>query len=168
MAVINVTNGTQAILTIGANASATVATAQAVPSATPGAGLVVPFVQDITVSAQPGTVRYSTLDSPSSSAFTTVNENSISLNLLVDETVMFGTGGSNVNLAVQDGLFGISTDKQEVSFSVSITGTGTTGDIYIAGRGFIGGLAPTASIDGAVWLSPCEIIVNGELTKTVE
>ena len=166
MAVINVTNGTQAILTIGANASASTATAQAVPGN--AAGLVVPFVQDITVNATPGTVRYSTLDSTSSSAFTTVNENSISLNLLVDETVMFGAGGSNVNLAVKDGLFGISTDKQEVSFSVSITGTGTTGDIYIAGRGFIGGLAPTASIDGAVWLSPCEIIVNGELTKTVE
>ena len=165
MAVINVTNGTQAILTIGANASASTATAQAVPGN--AAGLVVPFVQDITVNATPGTVRYSTLDSTSSSAFTTVNENSISLNLLVDETVMFGAS-SNVNLAVQDGLFGISTNKQEVSFSVSITGTGTSGDIYIAGRGFIGGLAPTASIDGAVWLSPCEIIVNGELTKTVE
>lgn len=166
MAVINVTNGTQAILTIGANSTPATATAQAVPGN--AAGLVVPFVQDITVNATPGTVRYSTLDSTSSSAFTTVNENSISLNLLVDETVMFGAGGSNVNLAVKDGLFGISTDKQEVSFSVSITGTGTTGDIYIAGRGFIGGLAPTASIDGAVWLSPCEIIVNGELTKTVE
>ena len=165
MALINVTNGTQAILTIGANATPATATSQAVPGN--AAGLVVPFVQDITVNATPGTVRYSTLDSTSSSAFTTVNENSISLNLLVDETVMFGAG-SNVNLAVQDGLFGVSTNKQEVSFSVSITGTGTTGDIYIAGRGFIGGLAPTASIDGAVWLSPCEIIVNGELTKTVE
>ncbi len=160
MAVINVTNGTQAILTLGYDLATSV----------PGnaGGLVVPFVQDITVNATPGTVRYSTLDSTSSSAFTTVNENSISLNLLVDETVMFGAGGSNVNLAVQDGLFGVSKDKQEVSFSISFTGTGSTGDIYLAGRGFIGGLAPTASIDGAVWLSPVEIIVNGELTKTVE
>ena len=166
MAVINVTNGTQAILTLGANAVKGTADTQATPGN--AGGLVVPFVQDITVNATPGTVRYSTLDSTSSSAFTTVNENGLSLNLLVDETVMFGTGGSNVNLAIQNGLFGVSKDKQEVSFSVSFTGTGTTGDIFLSGRGFIGGLAPTASIDGAVWLSPVEIIVNGELTKTVE
>lgn len=160
MAVINVTNGTQAILTIG-NSSAL---------AVPGVanGMVVPFVQDITVNATPGTVRYSTLDSTSSSAFTTVNENSISLNLLVDETVMFGDSANTTNTVATNGLFNTSTGKTEVFFSVSVTGTGTTGDIYIAGKGFIGGLAPTASIDGAVWLSPCEIIVNGELTKTVE
>lgn len=160
MAVINVTNGTQAILTLGSNA------ALAVPGNT--GGLVVPFIQDITVNATPGTVRYSVLNSPSSSAFTTVNENSISLNLLVDETVMFGAGDANVNTVIDKGLFETSVDKTEINFSVSVTGTGNTGDIYIAGSGFIGGLAPTASIDGAVWLSPCEIIVNGELTKTVE
>jgi hypothetical protein len=166
MAVINVTNGTQAILTLGANANATIAAAQAVPGN--AAGLVVPFVQDITINATPGTVRYSTLDSPSSSAFTTVNENSISLNLLVDETVMFGDDSGNVNTVIDKGLFTTSADKTLVHFAVSVTGTGTTGDIYIAGKGYIGGLAPTASIDGAVWLSPCELIVDGELTKTLE
>jgi hypothetical protein len=160
MAVINVTSGDQAILTLGSS------TALAVPGN--AGGLVVPFVQDITVNATPGTVRYSTLNSPSSSAFTTVNENSISLNVLVDETVMFGAGDANVNTVIDKGLFETSTDKTEINFSVSVTGTGTTGDIYIAGSGFIGGLAPSASIDGAVWLSPIEIIVNGELTKTVE
>jgi len=120
------------------------------------------------VNASPGTVRYSTLDSTSSSAFTTVNENSISLNLLVDEDIMFGADDSNVNTVIDKGLFVTSTEKTEVHFSVSVTGTGTTGDIFIAGKGFIGGLAPTASVDGAVWLSPCELIVNGELTRTFE
>ena len=160
MAVINVTNGTQAILTLGNTA----------PLAVPGAagGLVVPFVQDITVNATPGTVRYSTLDSTSSSAFTTVNENGVSLNLLVDETVMFGQSGNTTNSIALNGLFNTSVNKTEVFFSVTVTGTGNTGDININGKGFIGGLAPTASIDGAVWLSPCEIIVNGELTQTVE
>ena len=49
MAVIQVTNGTQAILTLGNTA----------PLSVPGVtgGLVVPFVQDITVNATPGTVR---------------------------------------------------------------------------------------------------------------
>jgi len=160
MAVINVTNGTQAILTLGSDL------AKSVPGN--AGGLVVPFVQDITINATPGTVRYSTLDSTSSSAFTTVNENSISLNLLVDETVMFGANDSNVNTVIDKGLFVTSTEKTEVFFSVSVTGTGTTGDIYIAGKGFIGGLAPSASVDGAVWLSPCELICNGELSKTAE
>ncbi len=159
MAVINVTTGDQAILTLGNTA----------PLAVPGApgSMVVPFVQDITINATPGTVRYSTLDSTSSSAFTTVNENSISLNVLVDEATMFGTANA-VNSVIDDGLFVTSSNKTEINFGVSVTGTGTTGDIYISGSGFIGGLAPTASIDGAVWLSPMEIIVNGELTKTVE
>jgi len=160
MAVINVTSGNQAILTLGSNA------ALAVPGN--AGGLVVPFVQDITINATPGTVRYSTLDSTSSSAFTTVNENSVSLNILVDETVMFGDDSGNVNTVIDRGLFRTSTDKTEINFSVLVTGTGTTGDIYIAGKGFIGGLAPTASIDGAVWLSPVELICNGELTQTVE
>ena len=160
MAVINVTNGTQAILTLGNTSSL----------AEPGAagGLVVPFVQDITVNATPGTVRYSTLDSTSSSAFTTVNENGISLNLLVDETVFFGEAGNTTNSVAAQGLFDTSVNKDEIFFSVAVTGTGTTGDINISGKGFIGGLAPTASIDGAVFLSTCEIIVNGELTKNVE
>jgi hypothetical protein len=160
MAVINVTNGTQAILTLGNTA----------PLAVPGTagGLIVPFIQDITVNATPGTVRYSTLDSTASSAFTTVNENSISLNVLVDETVMFGQSGNTTNSIALNGLLPTSINKTEIFFGVSVTGTGTTGDIFLSGSGFIGGLAPTASIDGAVWLSPMEIIVNGELTKTVE
>lgn len=160
MAVINVTNGTQAILTLGNTApdSDGIITN----------GLVVPFVQDITINATPGTVRYSTLDSPSSSAFTTVNENSISLNVLVDEQVMFGNATLVTNSVGLNGLFATSTSKEEIFFSVSVTGTGTTGDINLSGSGFIGGLAPTAAVDGAVWLSPCEIIVNGELTKNVE
>jgi hypothetical protein len=35
----------------------------------------------------------------------------------------------------------------------------------LKGSGFIGGLAPSASIDQAVWISPMEITVNGDLTK---
>ena len=160
MAVINVTNGTQAILTLGNTA----------PLSVPGVadGLVVPFVQDITVNATPGTVRYSTLDSTSSSAFTTVNENGISLNLLVDEAVMFGDSTNTANDVARIGLFETSTQKKEIFFSVAVTGTGSSGDINLTGKGFIGGLAPSASIEGAIWLSPCEIIVNGELTKVVE
>ncbi len=160
MAVINVTAGSQAILTLGSNA------ALAVPGATDS--LSIPFLQDLTISATPGTVRYSTLDSSSSSAFTTVNENSVSCNMLVDDVVMFGDSGHAVNGVKTNGLFETSKAKTEIFFSVSFEGTGTTGDTYWTGKGFIGGLAPNASIDQAVWISPMEIIVNGELTKTDE
>ena len=155
MAVINVTSGSQAVLVLG-NTS---------PLATPGAAnsLVVPFMQDITVNATPGTVRYSTLDSTASSAFTTVNENSISLNVLLDEDVFFGASNA-ANKVANDGLLTTSINKEEVFFSVAFEGTDSS-DYYVSGKGFIGGLAPTASIDGAVWLTPIEITVNGELTK---
>ena len=105
MALINVTNGTQAILTLGNTA----------PLAVPGAagGLVVPFVQDITINASPSTVRYSTLDSTSSSAFTTVNENGISLNVLVDETVMFGDSSNTSNDVAKLGMLQTSIEKKE-------------------------------------------------------
>ena len=159
MAVINVTNGTNAFLTLS-----NVGLANVHP-ATGTNGIKVPFMQDITVSATPGTVRYSTLDSTSSSAFTTVNENSVSLNILVDDDVMFGDGSNTINSVVKNGLFGVSKDKEEVFFSVALEGT-ASGANFITGKGFIGGLAPSASIDQAVFISPMEIIVNGELTNS--
>lgn len=160
MATINVTAGSQAILTLG----------NTQPLATPGAAgsLSIPFLQDVTISAAPGTVRYSTLDSSSSSAFTTVNENSVSCNMLVDDLVMFGNSSATTNSVALNGLFETSKAKTEIHFAVSFEGTGTTGDTFWRGTGFIGGLAPTASIDQAVWISPMEIIVNGELTKVDE
>jgi len=154
--VINVTSGSQAILTLG-NTSAL---------AQPGAagGLSVPLVQDLTLNTSPGTVRYSTLDSTASSAFTTVVENSVSLNMLLDDDVFFGL--SNItNSVANDGLWTTSNSKSEVFFSVAFEGA-DSGDYYISGKGFIGGLAPSASIDQAVWISPMEITVNGDLTKS--
>ena len=155
--VINVTAGSQAILTLGNTE------VLAAPGATNG--FVVPLVQDITVTASPGTVRYSTLDSTSSSAFTTVNENEVSFNMLLDDDAFFGLANT-VNKVVNDGLFTTSTSKTEIHFSVAFEGDTST-DNYIKGQGFIGGLAPNASLEQAVWISPGTIIVNGELTKDV-
>lgn len=160
MATMNVTDGTKVILTLMDTASGT--SANVVPGAATN-GLEVPTIQDITVNATPGSVNYSTLDSSSSSAFTTVNENSISLNILVDDDVFFGASNAS-NEVANVGLFQTSKNKTECYFSVSFEGTGS-GSNYISGQGFIGGLAPSASIDQAVWISPVEIIVNGELSK---
>jgi len=154
MAVMNITAGSQAILTLGNTE------ALSLPGATDG--MVIPFVQDVTVNAAPGIVRYSVLDSSSSKAFTTVNENSVSGNMLVDEDSFFGLSGATNTVAL-NGLFATSTAKTKVFFTVAFEGA-DSGDHYIKGSGFIGGLAPTASMDAAVWLSPVEIIVDGELT----
>lgn len=155
MAVINVTAGSQAILTLS----------NVEVDAIPGAsnGLTIPLLSDVTVGTTPGTVRYSTLDLTSSSAFTTVMENEISFNMLVDDDTFFGS--ANVNNSVADqGLWSTSNSKTEVFFSVAFEGA-DSGDYYFSGKGFIGGLAPTASVEQAVWLSPGTIIVNGDLAK---
>ena len=153
---INVTAGTQVILTL-ANTEAL-----AVPGISNG--MVIPLMQDITVNASPGIVRYSTLDSRSSAAFTTVNENSISGNMLIDEETFFGLASAGgTNLTADTGLFNTSKNKTETFFTVAFEGTTST-DYYLKGKGFIGGIAASASIDQAVWLSPLEITVNGELT----
>jgi len=155
----NVTSGSQAILTIIDVASG--ANANAAPGGTNG--LVVPLLQDISVSASTGTTRYSTLDSTASSAFTTVNENTISFNMLVDANTFFGA--ANVSNEVANvGVLQTSINKTECYFSVAFEGTGS-GANYVYGKGFISGLNPSASVDAAVWLSPGEIIVNGELSK---
>ena len=154
--VINVTSGSQAILTLG-NTSA-----MAAPGGTNG--LVVPLVQDITVNATTGTTRYSTLDSTSSSAFTTTNENTVSLNMLIDEDTFFGNSSLSANPVAQLGLLTTSINKTEIEFSVAFEGNAST-DYYVHGTGFISGLSPSASMDQAVWITPMEIIVNGELTK---
>ena len=161
MAVMNVTAGNEAVLTLGTTA------AMAAPGNSDG--FVIPLVQDITVNASPSIVRYSVLDNASSKAFTTVNENSISGNMLLDDLTFFGGGAAGNDVRV-NGLFTTSTDKTEIFFSVAFNGATdplVSGDTYIAGQGFISGLAPTASMDAAIWLSSFEIAVNGELSKTV-
>ena len=162
MAVMNVTDGSKVILTVIDVAGGGLANLH--PS-TGTNGLVIPTIQDVTLNATPGTVRYSTLDSSASSAFTTVNENSLSLNLLVDDDVYFGDGSNSTNSVANKGLLGSSISKDEVYFSLTFEGTGS-GANYVTGKAFIGGLAPSSSIDQAVFISPVELIINGEITKS--
>ena len=82
--------------------------------------------------------------------------------MLLDEDTFFGLAGATNTVAL-NGLFATSTAKTKVFFTVAFEGSDSA-DHYIKGEGFIGGLAPTASMDAAVWISPVEIIVDGELT----
>ncbi len=155
--VINVTAGSQAILTLGTTA---------VMAAPGGAnGMVLPTIQDISVNSSPGIVRYSVLDDTASKAFTTVNENSISLNMLLNDDAFFGNASLVDNAIETNGLFTTQNNKTEIFFSVAFEGD-SVGDYYVHGQGFLSGLAPSASLDQAIWISSLEIAVNGELTKT--
>ena len=84
--------------------------------------------------------------------------------MLLDDDAFFGNASVTDNTVATNGLWSTSNSKTEVFFSISFEGT-DSGGYYLEGKGFIGGLAPSASIDGAVWLSPGSIIVNGDLTK---
>jgi len=157
MGVINVTAGSQAVLTLGTTAT------MARPAGTNG--MIIPLLQDLTIASTPATVSYSVLSSGSSQSFTTVTENNVSANMLVDEETMFGLASAGgLNTIADNGLFKTSKAKTEIFFSVGFEGSDST-DYYWEGKGFIGGLAPTASIDAAVWISPLELIVTGELTQ---
>ena len=158
MATINVASGSKAILCLGNSST--------IAEPDNAAVFQVPLVQDLTVTTAPGTVRYSTLDSTASSAFTTVVENEISFNMLVDDDAFFGNSSITNNTVRTNGLWSTSNAKTEVFFSIAFEGDSGSGSYYLEGKGCIGGLAPTASIDQAVWISPGTITVNGDLTKS--
>jgi len=159
--VINVTAGSQAILTLGTTAP------MAIPDADEAShGMRVATVQDITVNSSPGIVRYSVLDDSASQAFTTVNENSVSLNILLNDDQFFGNASLTDNAIETNGLFLTQNNKTEIFFSVAFDGT-DSGANYVYGTGFLSGLAPSASLDQAIWISSLEIAVNGELAKDV-
>jgi len=157
MPVINVTPGNEAVLSLS-----NVSLAAAEPG-TAGA-LVVPFMQDITINASTGVTRYKVLDSASEKAFTTPSTNQVTLNVLVDDEVMFGNAALTTNSVAETGLFGTQNSKTLVYFSVAFNGSDSGSD-FVKGQGYISGLAPTASMDAAVWLSPVTIEVDGDLTK---
>jgi hypothetical protein len=133
-------------------------------------GMVVPALQDMTVNAANDVFTWTQLDETAKLQIATTSTNSISMNLVLDQTTFFGTGdgadaGSDINTAAEHGLFGLSKDKVKINFSLYLgdTDAGATGKT-ISGSGYITGLAPTVSADSPVWVSPITITVTGEYT----
>lgn len=154
MATINVSAGNEAVLVLGdSSANANVAA---------GAGLTVPYTQDLTLNNSTGVFRWKTLDSTAENAATTPATNQISLNVVVDTDAFFGS--ANADLVVNGGLFGASKDKRRVHFRAYFDGT-DTGSRYLSGSGFISGLAPTVNPDAPLWVTPVTIEVDGDYTS---
>ena len=128
-------------------------------------GMVVPALQDITVNAANDVFTWTQLDETAKLQIATTSTNSISMNIVLDQTSFFGSGANS--LAAGKGIFGLSVDKSLVVFDLYLGDTDSGGaGKTISGSGYITGLAPTVSADAPVWVSPITITVTGEYTVT--
>jgi hypothetical protein len=127
--------------------------------------LDVPAMQDVTVNNSNDVFTWTQLDSGSKLQVATTATNSLSMNIVLDQTVFFGNATANVGTAVRKGVFGLSKDKDLVNFSLFMGDTSTGGaGKTISGQGYVTGLAPTVSADAPVWVSPVTITVTGDYT----
>lgn len=127
--------------------------------------LSVPSLQDITVNAANDVFTWTQLDEGSKKQIATTATNSLSMNLVLEQDSFFGDGTSAAGTASLKGIFGMSSDKDLVEFSLYLgdNSDGTTGKT-ISGTGYITGLAPTVSADAPVWVTPITITVDGDYT----
>ena len=127
-------------------------------------GLLVPAIQDITVNAATDVFSWTQLDSESKLQIPTTATNSLDMNLVLDQTKFFGTG-TGTDVAIKEGIFGLSQNKRAVDFTLYMGDTSTGGaGKTITGVAYITGLAPTVSADAPVWVSPVTLTVTGNYT----
>jgi hypothetical protein len=128
-------------------------------------GLTIPSLQDITVNAANDTYTWTQMDVGSKLQIATTATNSLACNLVLNQSTFFGTTGSGGATAAELGIFGASTDKTLMTFSLYLgdESDGSAGK-YLEGNGYITGLAPTVSADEPVWVSPVTISITGDYT----
>jgi hypothetical protein len=136
----------------------------AVKVSTDTASLSVPAVQDITINNANDVFTWTQLDSGSKQQVPTTATNDLSFNIVLDQTAFFGSG-IGADVAVKDGLFGLSKNKQLIQFTLYLgdTSTGAAGKT-LTGNAYVTGLAPTVSADSPVWVSPVTLTVTGDYT----
>jgi hypothetical protein len=128
------------------------------------AGLTVPAIQDVTVNNANDVFTWTQLDSGSKQQIATTATNSLSMNIVVDQTAFFGAPAPATKAALA-GIFGLSKNKTLVEFELFLgkTEAGGAGKT-ISGKGYVTGLAPTVSADSPVWVTPVTITVTGDYT----
>ena len=129
-------------------------------------GLNIPALQDVTVNAANDVFTWTQLDQGSKLQIATTSTNSLDMNIVLDQAIFFGTGGTPpLDTAAELGIFGMSTAKTKVEFELYLGDTdGGSQGKTISGVGYITGLAPTVSADSPVWVSPITITVTGDYT----
>jgi hypothetical protein len=128
--------------------------------------IVVPALQDITVNASNDLFTWTQLDSGSKLNIATTATNGLDMNIVLDQTTFFGTGGAATAVG-NVGIIGLSNAKTRVGFSLYLgdTSAGTAGKT-MSGNAYVTGLAPTVSADAPVWVSPITLTVDGDYTIT--
>lgn len=129
------------------------------------ANLSVPALQDVTINNANDVFTWTQLDAGSKKQIATTATNSLAMNLVLDQTAFFGNASATSGSADKQGIFGLSKDKNAITFSLYMgdTSAGATGKT-ITGSGYVTGLAPTVSADSPVWVSPITITVDGDYT----
>ena len=125
-------------------------------------GLDVTTMKDVTLNAANDVFSWTQLNSGSKYQIPTTANNSISMNIVVDQEAFFGVTTAS-EAAKTAGLFGLSNAKTKVSFSLTMASSNAT-DKVITGEGYITGVAPTVSADSPVWVTPITITVLGGYT----
>ena len=127
--------------------------------------LTVPCLQDITLNNATGVYSYTAFCNADSLKLTTPGDNSIDVNVVVDDVAFFGDALATADSAPRLGVMGLSQNKVEVTFKLYWAGkSALTTDAVTVGNGFITSLAPTVSPSAPVWMSPITIAVNGSMT----
>ena len=144
--------------------------ADSVTDLTQGVGaLAIAGLQDVTVNASNDVFTWTQLDSTAKKQVATTATNSLSMNLVVDDAIFFGTNlsATATGTIAEQGLFGCSRNKTLINFKLKFVEGGSnqaTADRFVTGVGYITGLAPTVSADSPVWVTPVTITVSGEYT----
>lgn len=129
--------------------------------------ITVPGLQNVTLNAANDVFTWTQLDSAAKKQIATTATNSLAMNLVLDQTIFFGSNASAVSSSVapEKGIFGLSKFKSKVDFSLYLGDTDAGGaGKTISGSGYITGLAPTVSADSPVWVSPITLTVDGDYT----
>lgn len=136
--------------------------------------LSVTCLQDVTVSASTGIFSWADFCSKDLNKLPTPADNEISMNVVIDPTVYFGANTA-IQTASDQGLASLSQNKIPVQFLVvwnydANVANVTNGNVanlsnvyWSSGEGFISSLAPTASPEAPVWVTPMTIAVNGTM-----
>lgn len=122
--------------------------------------LVVPSLQDVTISNSNDVFTWEQLDSTAKLKVATLATNSITTNIVVDDTAFFGNASATSGSSNKLGIIGLSRAKTKVAFSINF-GTRT-----ISGNAYVSGLAPKITAAQPVWLTPMTLDVSGEYSNT--
>ena len=126
--------------------------------------LSVTCLQDVTITNSTGVYSYTDFCNTDMNKLTTPADNEISVNMVIDSLVFFGNSAATANSASNLGVSQLSIDKVPLQFKLVMNGGNATANAYYyAGQGFISQLAPTASPDAPVWITPMTLAVNGSM-----